>query len=515
MRWWVPAGVLVCCAGALACIQLVEDIDGPIRNLCSIAAVALTLLLLGLWFLFLSSFSWQTRLVGILVLVGLGVLLPFTVRRQGSFTGSGLPSFVWVWTADADADLPELEVSHGRAAIDLMTTTPYDFPQFLGPQRRGVVEGVRLARDWSLHPPHRRWKRSIGLGWSGFAVVGTHAVTQEQRKDLELVVCYDVLTGEPEWIHANRTRFRESEGGDGPRATPTIVGGRVYALGPTGILDCLEGATGKVIWSHNVLTEHHGGNPQYGKTSSPLVLDDLVVVSCAAEGGPTLVAYHKDGKPAWQAGTDRCSYSSPALATLAGKPQILMVNGTSVTGHDPADGRILWEYPWPGTFPKCSQPVALKGDRVFISAGYNAGCALLQIQTESGGKWAVEEVWRNQSMKTEFTNVVERDGYLYGLDDGILACVDPATGRRKWKDRGGSYGYGQILLAGNLLLVQTQAGPVALVEATPARFHELGKLDALDGKTWNNPALAGKYLLVRNDQEAACYELPLEQPSQR
>jgi outer membrane protein assembly factor BamB len=186
-----------------------------------------------------------------------------------------------------------------------------------------------------------------------------------------------------------------------------------------------------------------------------------------------------------------------------------------VTGHDPADGRILWEYSWPGNFPKCSQPVPLKEDRVFISAGYGAGCAMLQIQAGSGGSMTVEEVWRNQTMKTEFTNVVVRDRYLYGLDDGILACVDLATGQRKWKDRAGNYGYGQILLVGDLLLVQSQAGPVALVEATPTRFHELGQLDALHSKTWNNPVLAGKYLVVRNDREAACYELPLEESSQK
>jgi outer membrane protein assembly factor BamB len=172
------------------------------------------------------------------------------------------------------------------------------------------------------------------------------------------------------------------------------------------------------------------------------------------------------------------------------------------------DGQILWEYAWANNkWPKCAQPVVLDGDRVLLSASFDAGCVLLQVKAGADGNLSATEVWKNRKMKSEFSNVVARGGFIYGMDDGILACVDVATGERKWKD--GRYGHGQIVLVDDLLLVQTERGPVALVEADPSNFHEVAQLKALGAKTWNTPALAGEFLLVRNDQEAVCYRLPL------
>jgi len=327
-----------------------------------------------------------------------------------------------------------------------------------------------------------------------------------QRGENEQVVCYELADGHEVWSHTNRVRFSEPIGGDGPRATPTIHQGRVYALGATGILDCLDAATGKLIWTRDTLKENALPNTYWGKSSSPLVVDNLVVVTGGMTKKSTLLAFHReDGSPAWQTGTDEASFSSPALVTLDGTRQILSVNDSSVTGHDPKDGRILWEYPWPGSMPKCAQPVVVGGDRVFLSASFNAGSVLLQVKKGTDGSFAATEAWKNRNLKSEFSNIVSRDGFLYGLDDGILGCLDIATGARKWKD--GRYGHGQVLLVGDLLLVQTEQGPITLVEANPSGFHEVAKLNALEAKTWNTPALAGEYLLVRNDQEAACYRL--------
>ena len=184
------------------------------------------------------------------------------------------------------------------------------------------------------------------------------------------------------------------------------------------------------------------------------------------------------------------------------------MNAASVAGHDPANGKVLWKYDWPGNFAKCSQPVALGPDRVFISAGYGLGCAVLQIKAGPANEaQEVSEVWKNKNLKTLFTNVVIRHGFAYGLDDGILECVDLSGGARKWKE--GRYGHGQLILVDNLLLVRAESGDVVLVEADPDGRHELGRIHALHGKTWNNPVVSGSYLLVRNDQEAACYRLPL------
>ena len=339
------------------------------------------------------------------------------------------------------------------------------------------------------------------------AVSSGGAITQEQRGESELIVCYDLAGGNPLWSHTNAARFSEPMGGDGPRATPTIDHDRVYALGATGILDCLNSATGKLIWTRNVLKDDSLPNTYFGKCSSPLVVDDLVVVTGGMAKRSTLLAFHcGDGSPAWRAGNDEASFSSPELVTLAGSRQILSINAATVTGQDPKDGHVLWEYSWGNNkWPKCAQPVVLDGDRVLLSASFNAGCVLLQIKSSPQGDFSATELWKNRNMKSEFSNLVARDGFLYGLDDGILTCVDLATGERKWKD--GHYGHGQVVLAGDQLLVQTEQGPIALVEAKPSAYCEVARLNALSAKTWNTPALAGEFLLVRNDQEAACYRL--------
>ncbi|MCZ6678621.1 MAG: PQQ-binding-like beta-propeller repeat protein, partial [Candidatus Poribacteria bacterium] len=235
---------------------------------------------------------------------------------------------------------------------------------------------------------------------------------------------------------------------------------------------------------------------------------DLVVVSAGGPDGQSLVAYHKDtGERVWSGGSDPAGYSSPQIATLADIPQILIFNRGNVVAHHPHTGQILWQHPWPNT--ECvAQPVPLPGDRVFVSTGYGISCKLFQIQRNENDSLQVSLVWETPRLKAKFTNVVHRDGYIYGLDDGVLVCLDINDGQRKWKR--GRYGHGQLILVDDLLLIQAESGDILLVEADPTEHKEVARFAALEGKTWNNPALAGPYLLVRNDREAACYELPLE-----
>jgi outer membrane protein assembly factor BamB len=504
-RWWIAGLIVALAAANIARVQWSGDLEGNFRSMQTFLTIPVALVLLLLWLLFLSGFRWRIRLASLGVVALLVVGLTQLVRFDGTADGTGRVRLAWKWAAKKGVT-GALRLS-GRAGAT--ADTGAGSPGFLGQDRRGAIAQSQWEKDWKAHPPKPLWRQPVGLGWSSFAVDGSKVLTQEQRGDEELVVCYEIVSGQAIWAHTNHARFSEPLGGDGPRATPTIASGRVYALGATGILDCLDENTGRLIWSRDTLKENGLPNLLWAKSCSPLLVEELVVVSGGMTNVDTLLAYrNEDGSPAWRAGKDKASYSSPLVATLAGKRQIVSLNAGSVTGHDIKDGHILWEYPW-GTdkWPKCAQPVALDGERLFVSAGYGLGCVLLQLKCDPKDSMSVSEVWKSRSMKSQFSNMVVRDGFLYGLDDGILACVDLASGGRKWK--GGRYGHGQVLLVDDMLLVQTEPGAIVLVDANPSQYREVAKLDALSSKTWNAPAIAGEFLLTRNDQEAVCYRLAL------
>jgi outer membrane protein assembly factor BamB len=290
-----------------------------------------------------------------------------------------------------------------------------------------------------------------------------------------------------------------------------VSGGRVFTVGSNGLLNALDVETGRLLWTRDVVEENGGKVPGWGKSCSPLAVGGLVVVSAGGPGGRSLVAYREEsGEPAWAAGDDASGYSSPTLAHVAGRDQILIFNEGSVAGHDPRTGSLLWSHAWPATQPNVAQPVPLPGDRVLFSSGYGIGSKVFRVSTD-GSALAAHLVWESPRLKAKFANAVFHDGTVYGLDDGVLTALDPETGERRWK--AGRYGHGQVILAGDLLLVQTEEGELVLVDADPRAHTEVARFQALDGKTWNPPALAAPYLLVRNDREAACYELPVERPT--
>jgi outer membrane protein assembly factor BamB len=505
-RLWVPALIIVAALANIVRLQTMPELDELPKRFWSLLSGLAAVPFLLIWWLFLSRFRWSVRIIGAIVLVLCVVGLGRLVRIDGSL-GTGEAIIVWRWTprktGEVNGNMAAASASTGPALEGEM-----DYPGYLGATRTGAVGGVSLARDWNARPPQQLWRHPIGLGWSGFAVSGGRAITQEQRGPNELVVCYALDSGAVLWEHTNSVRFSDDMGGDGPRATTTIADSRVYTLGATGVLDCLAVGTGKTIWSHDILKENSIPNTPFGKTCSPLRVDDLVVVTGGLAKKCTLLAYHSgDGKLAWQVGADSASFTSPGAVTLGGQHQILYASAANVCGYDPKDGHELWHYAWGSDkWPKAAQPIALEGDRILLSASFQNPTTLLRVTRGADGKFAVSEVWKNHNLKAAYNNIVTRNGFAYGLDDGILVCLDLATGERKWKD--GRYGKGQVLLAEDLLVIQTESGAVALVEASPESFKELGTIPALGAKTWNTPALAGSYLLVRNDQEAACYKLP-------
>jgi outer membrane protein assembly factor BamB len=420
--------------------------------------------------------------------------------------------------APAGPSAPAAAAAASSTASPAATTAarPADaWPGFRGPARDGVAHGVRIATDWAASPPVELWRHAVGPGWSSFAVSGPHVFTQEQRGEDEIVACYDRATGAPVWTHKDHVRFFESNGGAGPRGTPTLADGRVYTFGATGIVNALDASDGSVVWSHDAgaeapaTTSMGGGTqktPDWGFSSSPLVAGDLLVVAVAGQ----LAAYDRaSGAPRWTGPKGGVSYSSPVLATIGGVPQVLLMSAAGLVSVSPADGKTLWEHKW-GGFP-IVQPAVEADGTVLVAAASDSGTRRLFV-AQKGDGWSVEERWTSPALKPYFNDFVVHEGHAYGFDGRILACIDLADGRRVWK--GGRYGNGQLVLLPEqgLLLVLSEEGELALVKAAPEGFTELARVKALEGKTWNHPAIAGDMLLVRNGAEMVAYRLPWEAP---
>ncbi|NWF86136.1 MAG: PQQ-like beta-propeller repeat protein [Bryobacteraceae bacterium] len=474
------------------------------------ATVAVAGVLLWLWWLLFSRAPRRWRLVGAGA-VALGVAAVFAGFRIRGVSGDLVPILEPRWSRESRRAEGAGNFSGATRDATRERGGRADFPQFLGPTRNATLHGLALERDWAKRPPQVLWRQPIGAGWSGFAVVGARAVTQEQAGDDELVSCYAVEDGRRLWSHVNRARYATTIAGVGPRCTPTVVSNRVFALGATGILNCLDLASGRPLWTRRLTDDGGVAVPEWGFAGSPLYFDEKVIVSAGGDDGRSLIAYHAaTGEIAWTGGSAPASYSSPCVATLAGVPQILMFNAKRITSHAPADGRVLWEYPWGIGQPHVAVPVVVASNRVVFSSGYGVGAALLQVNGLDGGKLGVERVWKSPRLKAKFANFVQRDGFLYGLDDGVLACVAVADGSQRWRE--GRYGHGQVLLVDDLLLVTAENGELILLAPTPEVPNELGRFRVFASKTWNPPALSGELLLVRNDLEAACVRLALAQP---
>lgn len=412
--------------------------------------------------------------------------------------------------SDATSDAPvDAAVEPGPTAT---AEVPASWPDFRGPVRDGHYRGP-IRTDWPAEGLTPLWKQPAGGGYASFVTAGVtdgatagRAFTIEQRGPEEVVAAYDIATGRELWTHTWNARFSELMGGDGPRATPAVDRGRVFALGGAGELRALDAADGRLRWRANILEDAGARNREWGMAGSPLIVDGTVVVTPGGPGGKSVVAYDAaSGRIAWSALDDPASYSSPMLVTIGGMRQILLFTSDRLLGLTTDGARVLWDYPWK-TSPdvNASQPVLIGDNRVFVSTGYGKGAAVIELTREGDG-FAVREVWRNIRMKNQFSTSVLHDGHLYGLDGPILACVDAATGDLKWK--GGRYGYGQVMLASGHLIVLTEDGDMALVRATPERHVELTRFPVFDARTWNHPAIAGGILLVRNLAEMAAFDL--------
>ena len=536
MRLRVPAFLAALNVLTLAYLWLISDLMRQIQVMGSVLVVSLSSAVLFIWFVFFSGAERRARVrtaLAVTAIMGVsaalfrvrgvsGDLIPIVEYRFAALRvlpeaqSQPVNALPVATAATATSAQPSPSPSGAKVAPATTSASPViaaerppshqDWPQYLGPTRTAIVKDVKLDTDWAARPPKLLWRQPVGAGWAGFAVANDIAVTQEQRGQEERVIAYELRSGRPLWSHKDAAVHDSPLGGIGPRGVPAIDSGQVFAVGATGILNALDLRTGRRLWTRNILEDNDAAEPEWGVAISPLVHAGRVIVSVGGKPGKALAAYDRNtGEPVWAAGNGGLAYSSPALMNLSGRDQIVMLNSGTVAGHDPLTGAELWTHEVPSGQPRAAQPLLISSNRVLFSIGYGVGSRVFELSSEGGAGLAPKLVWATPRLKSKFANMILHEGSIYGLDDGVFVCIDPQTGERRWKD--GRFGHGQLILAGKHLLVQTEGGEVLIVEPNPERLIEVARFQALDGKTWNPPAFPAPILLVRNDLEAAAYEL--------
>ena len=504
--------------------------ESAFANLALFLATLLLIVLWSSWLLFFSRRSFLvSKVLPIGILISTATLMYLFIPI---FNGSmGLAGFQFRY---GRIKYEKMNVTGAKIKVDEVVDDK-NFSQFLGPHRNGNITNIEINPDWDNNEPKVIWRKEIGKGWCGFAAQGNYAYTIEQRNEIEIVTCRDIVTGDIIWKHDREQRHEDAMnmGGVGPRSTPTIYKGQVFAQGGTGILLCLNAETGELVWEQDIpklvgiefdkKTRSNGvsysienSTLAWGRSASPLVLNDMVIIPA---GGPangkqvTLIAFStKDGKEIWRGGNLAIGYGSPIAATLSGVEQVLLVTEDQAAGFSMDSGQLLWKHERPGhsNGDANSQQINVVGkNRLLLTKGYGLGGELISVE-KVGTEWEVESIWKNQRvLQTKFTNAVTKGEYAYGISEKVLECVKIADGERIWRNV--RVGHGQMLIVGNHILAQTERGDIVLVDARPEFENEIGRIrKAIKGVCWNTICIQDQYLLIRSDREAACIELPIK-----
>ncbi len=484
-------------------------------------------LLYGVPFVFLLWVGWLVlslplsggvRRVGVYVAVLLGWGL-FGIVRADQADADLVPLLVWRWTPRAEDAFAARGERERVAAVGAVEVKEGDWAEFRGPKRDGVVRGATLDAD-AFANSKPMWNAPVGPGWGSFAVAGDRLYTIEQVGDREAVVCLDAATGKQVGErYTYPAKFDDAQAGVGPRSTPTVSGGKVYAMGATGHLCCLTAADLTPVWTADLVADAGGVRPMWGFASSPLVVHGLVIVYTGGLNDKGVTAFDAaDGKVKWQAGEGTHGYSSAQLVTFAGIEQVLMASNYGVESFDPKSGTVLWKHEWPMSMGNrtCQVPILGDGELLLCSGVGILGSKRLKV-TKTAYAWDVKVVWESKKLSPYFNDGVVYQTHYYGFSGKVFHCLDLATGKEKWSATpAAKYGNGQVLLFADqgLLLVTeaknslTDTGRVFLLKATPDDHEELASFPGIQGKTWNHAAFAHGRLYLRNGQEAACYELP-------
>jgi outer membrane protein assembly factor BamB len=400
-------------------------------------------------------------------------------------------------------------VSYGASAV----VEGEDWPQWRGPRSDGISRETGLLIDWTNKAPRVVWQRPLGRGFSSFAVAGGGLYTMAAVDDVEYVLRLDPETGQTVWQVAAGTTYRDSQGGDGPRSTPTVDGDAVYALGAEGTLLCLDTLSGKVRWRRNVLEDFDGENLTWGVSTSPYVDRQRLLVNVGAKRA-SIVAFEKNsGKVFWQNLDDIAGYASPIRIEVTGPdgqvvPELVFFCGRALVGVSPEDGREHWRYEWITTSDmNIATPIYEPQSRLlFVSAARDTGRCSTYRLTANQGTVISELVYTNKEMRNHYNSCVLLDGYLYGFDNSILKCIRLETGALMWSDR--SVGKGSLVAAQGHLFVLGEYGDLAVVEATPVEYRQKGQFKALEsGRAWTPPALANGRLYIRDLENAVAIDI--------
>jgi len=397
--------------------------------------------------------------------------------------------------------------SSSAAQAESLRKITGDWSQFRGPKRDGHVPHPTDHQPFA-ELPTKRWKMACGAGHSSIITHGQQVITLEQRGDRECLTARHLSDGSDLWEVSESTRWDDMMSGEGPRSTPTLANGKIYALFSNGLLACVDPDDGRTIWKTTVIEKGYDF-PEWGISASPLIWKNQVIVNPGGESGAVKSYSVQSGELLWQSQlSGRGVYLSPTILTLLGEDHLITAVAGKIVSLDPHTGKTRWEHPWKIFLNNAQivQPIALSGNSFLLAAGYGKGaeCIALSRAPETGA-YLLESQWTSKDLKAKFSNPVLKDGYLYGFSENLLVCLEASSGKLQW--RGKKYGYGRILVYGEQLIILGNTGVLSVVDTNPEDFREVFSAPLLsDARCWNGPALIDRYLIARNGEEIACFD---------
>ncbi len=380
-----------------------------------------------------------------------------------------------------------------------------DWPGFRGANGDGRSAETGWLKSWPEDGPKQLWKVTLGGGFSGLTAVDGHLYTLYSRGGRELVASFDAATGKELWS-VDLDEERRDRFGNGPRSTPLVHDGRVYAVSALGQLRALKASNGETIWEHDLRQAYGARVPEWGVSAAPAIEGELLLFNVGGKPGYAIMAFdRKTGEVAWNVETDIPGYAVPITFTVGGVRQTVFFTGSNVIAVYPETGATLWKRPWKTAYDvNAAAPVFIAPDTLFVSSGYDTGSILYRLSAKQG-KVGVTEVWKTRGMKNQFSSSIYHNGHIYGFDNKNLKSIDAATGEDTW--RKGGLGHGSLLYADGHLLILSEGGELVLASADPKTYTEKASFQVADAKHWTVPTLYDGKLYVRNEQDLFCFDL--------